>query len=169
MTKKIWYYFKQPFIYFSISLIVGLLLGVVVHPMFTHTNVKDTSQLILSAQKKLFQIFSGNALIIIGVYFSIVFTNKYAYFTYILNGCVLGIFCSWVMQTNVLLFTLIVPHGILEIPCILGTGYMVKKGKQYIENNFNKYILVLGIHVSLIFVSAFIESYITPVIYSSCV
>lgn len=168
MIRKFWYYFKQPLIYFSIALLVGGIVGFLINPMFEHTNIADTSKLILMAQKKLFKIFSGNVFIIFCVYISIVFTNKYAYFTYILNGCLLGIILSWILQTNLMLFMLILPHGILEIPCILGTGYILKKGKKFIEENFNKYIMILAFHVLFVFISAFIESYITPVIFSSC-
>lgn len=163
--KKVLEYIKFPFLLFVTGLLFGLVIGILTDSIFLADEVKGISTIISSSQKKFFEVFSKNAIIIVTIYLTAAFTKYYAYFNYVLNGLVLGCICIWAIKVNALLLLLVVPHGILEIPCILGTGYIVVKGKQFVNEKFYKYVWTLMVHLIFIFVSAFIECFITPQIY----
>ena len=142
---------RIPLLLLTISLISGFLVG---------------SFFIEPAISLFWNILSTNSLVILSIYVSLVFTPYYAYGAYLLNGLVLGVYIGWIVQTDLALLLLIIPHGVFEIPCILATGVMLHKGEIFIRSNFKIYCIYIVIHMVAVMLCAVIEAYITPVIYS---
>ena len=151
---------RIPLLLLTISLISGFLVG----SFFIEPAISFNGS---NSSKALFwNILSTNSLVILSIYVSLVFTPYYAYGAYLLNGLVLGVYIGWIVQTDLALLLLIIPHGVFEIPCILAAGVMLHKGEIFIRSNFKIYCIYIVIHMVAVMLCAVIEAYITPVIYS---
>jgi len=100
-------------------------------------------------------------------------------FSIFFNGLIMGIVMALTFyQGKSMIFFLagILPHGLLELPVVLGAGafglktgldLLFPRGKgrlELLKDNLNKNILSLGIFVPLLFISAAVEAVITPYI-----
>lgn len=157
--KLLWKYLKLPTIIFGLALLFGVCLGIfLISPTFGDA-VADLS---LFKVQQFVKIAANNCGIIMLVYLSVVFSRKYAYYVYAINGFVLGTVLGWILKTNTNLMWLIVPHGIFEIPIILSTGYIVNKGEVFVRQHFKKYLWMFVIHEVCTLLCAGIEAFITP-------
>ena len=157
MLKKINFLKIPSLIYFGV-MCIGMLLGAFVLESIPGELIDLQSQSITN----FISIFLTNGFAILLIYISCIFTNKYAYFTYGLNGLLHGITFGIVLKNYPLLFLLVIPHGIFEIPCILASGYIVSKGEMFIRNNVKRFFKILLIHELCILFCAFLEAFITP-------
>lgn len=150
---------KLPAILFFSAMVVGIVAGLFLVSPSVGEKVANLSAI---KAEKFFEIVLNNCGIILLVYLSIIFSKKYAYFVYCFNGITLGIIIGWIINSNLMLLLLIVPHGIFEIPNILATGYIVNKGEHYVRTNFKSFIKVFLYHQIITVFCAFVEAFITP-------
>lgn len=160
--KKISQYFKIPSLIYSSLFILGALIGVFSMPRAGSNQIQSLNLVTIN---NFVHIVTKNALIILLIYISIIFTNKIAYFIYAQNGLLLGITCAWIIKISPKLLLLIIPHGIFEIPCILATGFILTKGELYIRENFRKCSCIFLIHISAVILIAAIEVFCTPLLW----
>lgn len=159
MIRKATKYMKLPAILFFSAMVVGIIAGV----FFISPSVGEkVANLSAIKVEKFFEIALNNCSIILLVYLSVIFSRKYAYFVYCFNGITLGIIVGWIINSNLMLLLLIIPHGIFEIPNILATGYIVAKGENYVRTNFKTYIKIFLYHQISTIICALIEAFITP-------
>lgn len=159
MIRKITQYMKLPAILFFSAMVVGTLVGLYLISPEVGEKVANLSAI---KTQKFFEIALNNCGIVLFVYLSVVFSKKYAYFIYCFNGITLGIIIGWIINSNLMLLLLILPHGIFEIPNILATGYIVNKGENYVRKNFKSFIKVFLYHQIITIFCAFVEAFITP-------
>lgn len=159
MIKKIIKSMKLPAIIYFSTMIVGILLGLFVISPEIGEKVANLNAM---KMENFIEISISNCTIILMIYLSVIFSKKYAYFVYGVNGIILGIFVSWILKSNINLLWLIIPHGIVEIPNMLATGYIVDKGEKFVRENFKTYIKIFIIHQLFTVFCAFIEAFITP-------
>lgn len=159
MIRKIASHMKIPAVLYFSAMAIGIVVGL----FFVSPSVGEKiTDLNLLKTEKFIEITLDNCGIIFLVYLSIIFSKKYAYFMYLFNGIVLGIVIGWIINSNLMLLLLILPHGIFEIPNILATGYIVDKGELYVRTNFKSYIKILLCHQVVTVFCAFVEAFITP-------
>jgi len=109
-------------------------------------------------------IFGRNAVIIATIYITVVFSVMIPRVILGVNGFTFGLFLAWILKFDPNLLWLIVPHGILEIPCLLACGYVMKLGESFIRNNFSRYVSLFGLHMIAVLFAALVETYVTPYI-----
>ncbi len=162
MLKRAIMCIKWPLIDFSIALMCGIALGIwLISPSITDGAGLES----INNSRGFLAVFSTNAIVIVTVYISIIFTKFYAYFVYILNGGILGLYTGWILTTDISLLILLIPHGLFEIPCLLATGYVLRKGETFVRKNGNKFWGCLCVHIIAVAICALIEVYATPVMY----
>lgn len=161
--KKLSSIMKLPALLFFVSALLGIIIGFFILKQSGFTNMKFE----IDKPKTFFSILCTNSSIVLSVYISVVFTKYYAYFVYILNGITLGVYLGWILQQNITLILLVLPHGIFEIPCLLATGIIVYLGETYVRNNFKNCCKILAVHLCFVVGCAIIETYVTPLIYNS--
>ena len=156
---KIWPYMKKPSCFFAVAFIAGLL----VDYYLLKTNIESNFVLKeIDGISTFVKVVKTNCIIIATIYISAAFTDKYAYFAYLINGIVLGMAIGWILRTNISLIMLIIPHGIFEILNILSTGYIAQKGRLMVKNKLKKYIICFFTQEVFTVFCAFIEAFITP-------
>ncbi|NLY32112.1 MAG: hypothetical protein GX065_04870 [Firmicutes bacterium] len=141
---------------FALFFIIGCLLS-----LFIKASPGE-SNLTASAFENLKAIALKNCLLIVTIYLSVIFTKLYGYGVCCVNGLILGLTCGWIVQTNIRLLLLLLPHGIFEIPNILATGYILSQNEESIRKNIKGYAAVLGAHLLFTLFCAVIEVFITP-------
>lgn len=153
---------KAPSITYFSTLFIGLILGL----FFIHPQAgKDIIDIEQEAFPLFSKVFLNNAIIVVAIYLSSIFTKYFSIFIYASNGIAHGITLGWIISSNIKLLILMLPHGIFEIPCLLATGLIVYKGESFIRNNPKKFFLYLTIHILAILFCALVEVFITPAIY----
>ena len=124
-------------------------------------------------------IFQNNVKALIVIMFGGIVFGLITVFGIFFNGFIMGIVMALAFyQGKSIIFFIasILPHGIAEMPALIGAGafglktgldLIFPKGKNRVEllkENLNKNILSLGIFVPLLFIAAAIEAIITPVV-----
>jgi len=146
---------------FLASLFVGIIMGLI----FYQEELIYPVQIVFG-MRDFIDIVTRNAIVLILIYVSMVFTKYYAYFVYAINGLVLGVVISWIIQSDLMLLLLILPHGVFEMPLLLHTSHHIEKGELYIRENMCQYFKDISIHLLLVIICAVIEVYITPRVYN---
>jgi len=154
--RKIQKYLAKTASLYAVFFFIGLLLSI-----FLETPAGGDS-LTFTKLENLKTIAMKNSFLIVTIYLSVIFTKLYGYGVCCINGGILGLTCGWIVQTNIRLLLLLLPHGIFEIPNILATGYILSKNEQSIRKNIKSYAAILGAHVLFTLFCAVIEVYITP-------
>ncbi len=93
----------------------------------------------------------------------------------IFNGVNLGVVAKMSIKTSITTLTLILPHGIFEIPAIIIAGaagfkipyeivrYLAGKKEQPLtKEDVKEYLTLALISIILIVIAAFVEAYVTP-------
>lgn len=124
-------------------------------------------------------IFQNNIKALLVIMFGGIAFGLISVFSIFFNGLIMGIVMALTFyQGKSMIFFLagILPHGLLELPVVLGAGafglktgldLLFPRGKgrlELLKDNLNKNILSLGIFVPLLFISAAVEAVITPYI-----
>lgn len=159
--KKEYQGIKKAIMYFLLSLLFGFIIG-----FFLPQEMSEELGEVFFGLKDFSIISMRNIGIILVIYLSMIFTKYYAYFTYALNGGVLGVLVSWILQTDLRLILLIVPHAIFEIPLFLYTSHLLEKGEFWIRKNIKIYFKTIAYHCLLTLLCALIEVYATPRIFN---
>ena len=154
--KKLPRYLVKTAALFSLFFLIGCLLSMLIKATPGEGNLTSSSF------ENLKTIALKNCLLIVTVYLSVIFTKVYGYGVCCINGLILGLTCGWIVQTNIRLLLLLLPHGIFEIPNILATGYILSRNEESIRKNIKGYAAVLGAHLLFTLFCAVIEVFITP-------
>ncbi len=152
-------YTKVPALIYFCFLFVGTVIGFLfIHPQ-AEGGVSDLSKI---SADNFWKIFFNNALIIVVIYFSALFTKMVAWTIYAMNGIRHGIVLGWIIRYDLHLIALMLPHGFFEIPCILLTGIIVQRGKALSRERPMQFFKYLILHILSIGFCAFIEAFVTP-------
>ncbi|HQA60068.1 MAG: stage II sporulation protein M [Tepidanaerobacteraceae bacterium] len=124
-------------------------------------------------------IFQNNIRALLVIMFGGIAFGLVSAFSIFFNGLIMGIVMALTFyQGKTISFFLagILPHGLLELPVVLGAGafglktgldLLFPKGKRRLDllkDNLNNNVLALGVFVPLLFIAAGIEAVITPFI-----
>lgn len=124
-------------------------------------------------------IFQNNIRALLIILFGGIFFGVISVCSIFFNGFIMGIVMALTLYNGrTILFFLagILPHGLLEIPAVLGAGafglktgldLFFPKGKGRLDRlkaNLHNSVLALGVFVPLLFIAAAIEAVITPYI-----
>ncbi|HHV18599.1 MAG TPA: stage II sporulation protein M [Thermoanaerobacterales bacterium] len=122
-------------------------------------------------------IFQNNIKALLIIMFGGIAFGLVPIFSIFFNGFIIGIVMALSFyQGKTMTFFLagMLPHGILELPAVLGAGafglktgldlvYPGKRGRIYLlKENLRKNVLSLGIFVPVLFLAAAVEAIITP-------
>lgn len=161
---------------FIISTIIGLeytnLSGITISALKNYTNLGDGSF-------DMVHIFTNNFLISISFLYCICEINKnklkefVGKFYFLKMGMIIGLVISKVIITYnpVLALSMIVPHGIIEIPTVIfafSSGWALSELKEKRQSKVTKELIYISaIIFVLLSISAYIEVYMTPRIFET--
>jgi len=183
---------KGKLILASVTLfLVGLLIGYYIflsNPEFVLLNIEKLLGNILrigEAMEKRSKlhvtglIFQNNIKALLVIMFGGIAFGLISVFSILFNGFIMGIVMAFTFyQGKSIMFFIagILPHGILELPVVLGasafglkTGLdlLFPRGKgriKLLKDNLKNSVLSLGVFVPLLFIAAAVEAVITPYI-----
>ncbi|MGM7689358.1 stage II sporulation protein M [Staphylococcus felis] len=145
----------------SFSFIITFFVGVILPSLINDSDYQSVELQkfsLLTSFKDFGFILINNSIALLVLFSSFIFGRWFLYIFYFINGFLIGLFLTKI-QIKIFLLA-ILPHGVLEITTFFVIGLMIFLVKQGYKIKKRYFWLAYS---GLIF-SAFIESFITPII-----